>query len=74
MGNGKGNLYTGTLYPFPPASLINEKVKDIPDGEIFHTITYGYGVMSEHGSIVSPDDRWEIVLYIRNELQLVEEQ
>ncbi|MGD2034664.1 MAG: cytochrome c [Bacteroidales bacterium] len=71
-GDGKGLLYTSQLYPFPPASLVNEKVKGIPDGEIFHTITYGYGVMAEHGTIIPPEDRWKIVLYIRQELQKTE--
>lgn len=69
LGNGQGYLYTSKLYPFPPASLINEKVKTIPDGQIYHTITYGYGVMAEHGSIIRPDDRWKIILYVRNNLQ-----
>ncbi len=69
LGDGKGHLFTSGLYPYPPASLINRKVDSIPDGEIFHTITYGYGVMSEHATIVRPEDRWKIILYIRKELQ-----
>ena len=68
-GDGKGLLYTSGLYPFPPASLVNEKVTSLPDGEIFHTITYGFGVMPEHASIVPVDDRWKIILYIRNNLE-----
>ncbi len=69
LGDGQGHLFTSKLYPFPPASLVNEKVNGLPDGQIFHTITYGYGVMSEHGSIIPPDDRWKIILYIRNSFQ-----
>jgi mono/diheme cytochrome c family protein len=69
LGNGQGHLFTSKLYPFPPASLVNEKVTGLPDGQIFHTITYGYGVMAEHGSIIPPNDRWKIILYIRNNLQ-----
>lgn len=69
QGDGKGYLYISGLYPYPPASLINPKVDYIPDGEIFHTITYGYGVMGEHGYIVQLNDRWKIILYIREELQ-----
>lgn len=68
-GDGQGILYTKKLYPFPPASLVNDKVKGIPDGEIFHTITYGYGVMGAHGSIIQPRDRWLIINYIREDLQ-----
>jgi len=69
LGDGQGYLYTSKLYPFPPASLINEKVSGLPDGQIFHTITYGYGVMAEHGSIIRSNDRWKIIQYIRNNLQ-----
>ena len=68
-GDGQGILFTKKLYPYPPASLVNDKVKNIPEGEIFHAITYGYGVMGEHGSMIRPRDRWLIVLYIREELQ-----
>lgn len=69
QGDGQGILYTSKLYPLQPASLVNEKVRNLPDGEIFHTITYGYGVMAEHASIIRPEDRWIIVNYIRKELQ-----
>lgn len=69
LGDGKGYLFTAKLYPFPPASLVNDKIYKVPDGEIFHAITYGYGVMSEHGSVIPPDDRWKIVNYIRKTLQ-----
>ncbi len=65
-GDGQGYLYTSTLYPFPPASLINEKVKALPDGALFHTITYGFGVMGAHGGIVPTEDRWKIILYLRH--------
>ncbi len=69
LGDGKGHLYTSKVYPFPPASLVNEKVTNLPDGAIFHSITYGFGVMGEHGSIIDPEERWQIVNYIREELQ-----
>ena len=68
-GDGKGFLFTSGKYPYPPASLINEKVKNVPDGEIFHVITVGWGIMGAHGPLIQPDDRWKIVLYIRNSLQ-----
>jgi mono/diheme cytochrome c family protein len=68
-GDGQGNLYTSGLFPFPPASLVNEKVRNLPDGEIFHTITYGIGVMGSQSSSVQFNDRWKIILYIRKELQ-----
>ncbi|MFV0379057.1 MAG: c-type cytochrome [Mangrovibacterium sp.] len=68
-GDGKGFLFTSKKYPYPPGDLLSEKVRHIPDGEIFHVITVGWGVMGEHGSMLKPDDRWNVVLYIRNVLQ-----
>jgi hypothetical protein len=39
------------------------------DGEIYHSITLGYGSMGPHGSLVRPDDRWKVINYIRMVLQ-----
>jgi hypothetical protein len=44
-------------------------MKERPDGEIFHTITLGFGVMGPHGFMIRPEDRWKTILYIRKELQ-----
>ena len=68
-GDGQGYLYTSKRYPYPPASLVNEKVNGLPDGEIFHAITVGYGVMGPHGAMIPQDDRWKIIHYLREELQ-----
>lgn len=68
LADGNGNLFTSGLYAFKPASLVNDKVKKIPDGEIYHVITVGQGVMMAYGGIVRPEDRWKIVMYVR-ELQ-----
>jgi mono/diheme cytochrome c family protein len=68
-GDGMGYLHTDKLYNFKPASLVNERVRTIPDGEIFHSITLGFGVMGAHGAQLNRDDRWSIIHYIRQELQ-----
>ena len=64
-GDGKGFLFTSGRYPFPPASLRTAKVQDVPDGEIFHTISAGIGVMGAHGSQIKPEERWMIVEYVK---------
>ncbi len=69
LGDGKGFLYTSQRYPYPPASLVNDKVRALSDGEIYHAITVGYGVMGAHGSMIPQADRWKIITYIREELQ-----
>lgn len=68
-GDGQGYLFTSQRYPYPPASLVNEKVRGLPDGEIYHAITVGYGVMGAHGAMISQPERWKIIHYIREELQ-----
>jgi len=68
-GDGKGYLFTSGRYPYPPASLVNDKVKALRDGEIYHSITVGYGIMGAHGAMIEPEDRWRIILHIRENLQ-----
>lgn len=68
MGDGQGQLFTRKKYPYPPANLLSDKVRNNPEGEIYHVISVGWGVMGEHGSMLLPNDRWKIVSYIKNEL------
>lgn len=68
-GDGQGYLYTSQRYPYPPASLVNVKVRAQSDGEIYHAITVGYGVMGAHGAMMTQSDRWKVIHYIRQELQ-----
>lgn len=69
IGNGKGHLFTSGKYPYPPASLLSDKIKSAPDGEIYHVITVGWGIMGAYGSQIRPEDRWKTILYIRRELE-----
>lgn len=68
LGNGQGFLYTSKKYPFPPANLLSDKIRNNPEGEIYHVISVGFGVMAEHGSMIKPDDRWKVAMYIKNNL------
>jgi len=69
-GNGDGHLYTSGKYLVKPRSLVNQTARNLKDGEIFHTISLGFGSMGAHESQIRYDDRWMIVSYIRAELQL----
>jgi mono/diheme cytochrome c family protein len=64
-GEGDGPLYASGLYPLKPRPLINEKADNLKDGEIFHTITLGFGSMGAHGSQIRPEERWKLIHYIR---------
>ena len=68
-GDGQGYLFTSKRYPYPPASLLSDRARALKDGEIFHTITVGFGIMGAHGGMIVPEDRWKIILYVRNDLQ-----
>jgi mono/diheme cytochrome c family protein len=64
-GAGDGHLYTSKLYPLKPRSLLSANAIALKDGEIYHTITLGFGSMGAHGAQIRPEDRWKLVLYIR---------
>ncbi len=64
-GSGDGKLFTSGLYPLKPRSLVSEEAVNLRDGEIYHSVTLGFGGMGAHGSQIRPDDRWKLVLYIR---------
>jgi mono/diheme cytochrome c family protein len=64
-GDGNGQLYKSGLYPVKPRSLIAKSAVKLKDGEIYHSITLGFGAMGAHGSQIRPDDRWMQVTYIR---------
>ncbi len=68
-GDGQGNLHTSGAYIITPTSLLDPRVKEIPEGETYHVITAGWGVMGEHASLIQPEDRWKIVAFIEQVLQ-----
>lgn len=47
------------------ANLHDARIVEMPDGEIFNTITHGKGLMQAYGVNVPVQDRWAIVAYVR---------
>ena len=68
-GDGKGNLHTSGKYIIPPSSLITPEFIAKPQGETYHVISVGWGVMGAHASLIRPEDRWKIVAFIEQVLQ-----
>lgn len=62
-GDGKGVTanYQGML----PANLLLDRYVDMPEGQIFNTITYGFNTMGPYGAKIRPEDRWKVVAYVR---------
>jgi mono/diheme cytochrome c family protein len=65
LGKGDGQLFSSGLYPLKPRDISAGPTARLRDGQIYHTITLGFGSMMPHGAQVRPDDRWKLVLYIR---------
>ena len=66
FGDGQGFLFTSGKYPIPPASYHTERAMNKTDGQLFHNIRAGYGVMGAHGAQISVDGSWQLVNYIRH--------
>ena len=39
--------------------------RQLPDGQIYHTIANGKGLMQGYGHQLEADTRWSVVLYVR---------
>jgi mono/diheme cytochrome c family protein len=66
-GAGDGQLIGTGKFPPPPA-YNGGALKNLPEGKMFHTITYGKGLMGSHASQLTKEDRWKVIQYIQ-ELQ-----
>ena len=67
---GAGDGHVTALFPKPP-SLMTQKVRDWPDGQLFHRPMRGQNSMPSHARQVDQHDAWSVVLWIR-EMQKAE--
>jgi mono/diheme cytochrome c family protein len=65
-GDGQGFLFASKKYPLPPGNYLAERAVNKTDGQLFHNIRAGFGVMGAHGPQISVDDTWQLVNYIRH--------
>ena len=47
------------------ASLLTQPIVEQPDGKIYNTITHGRSTMGAYGPVITVEDRWAIVSYVR---------
>jgi hypothetical protein len=69
-GQGDG-LVVAHGFPAPPSyskgqSSRGGAMKDLTDGKIYHTITYGVNAMGSYASQLAPEERWKVVMYIHH--------
>jgi mono/diheme cytochrome c family protein len=63
--SGGGNGVAGQYGLVAIASLHQDRLREMADGEIYNTITHGKNTMLGYGSKIPVDDRWAIVAYVR---------
>src|SRR6201996_7379359 len=69
-GQGDG-LVVQHGFPAPPSyskgqSSRGGAMKDLTDGKIYHTITYGLNAMGSYASQLAPEERWKVVMYVHH--------
>jgi mono/diheme cytochrome c family protein len=62
---GAGNGIVGQYGLVGIANYHDKRLREMPDGEIFHTITNGKASMYSYGDKITAEDRWAIISYIR---------
>ena len=60
-GNGITKRYGMTVTP----SFHDDRLRNMPEGEIFNTITHGKNTMMPYGDKLTPSERWAVVSYVR---------
>ena len=66
--HGKVGMANGITTQFGLAAVANfmdDRIRIMPDGQIFSTITNGKTTMGAYGPNIAVEDRWAIVAYIR---------
>jgi hypothetical protein len=70
-GQGDGLVVTIGKFPPPPSyskgqSSRGGAMKDLTDGKIYHTITYGVNAMGSYASQLAPEERWKVIMYVHH--------
>lgn len=62
-GDGQGQIAkNGKIEGIPSYS---GTLKDLPEGKMFHTITYGKGLMGSHAGQLNKEERWKVIFWVK---------
>ena len=67
--DGNGPLYKGGDGPFPakPATLVGDvKYENMPEGQMYYSVTYGKNKMGSYASQLDTRQRWMVIAYIKS--------
>lgn len=62
---GDGNGITKSYGMVATPTYHDDRLRGMPEGEIFNTITNGKNTMFPYADKLSPDERWAVVAYVR---------
>lgn len=62
---GRGDGAAGASFPIPPADFRSPDVSGQSDGALYWKLTTGRGNMTPYGDLLTEEQRWELVAYIR---------
>jgi mono/diheme cytochrome c family protein len=66
LGTGKGMVIKrANIGGFAPPTFHDDRLRSMPDGQMFQIIAYGYNNMPAYGVQLPPDDRWAVIAYVR---------
>ncbi len=63
VGDGQGLIVKRGMQP--PPSFHTDRIRHMPDGQVFATISNGIRVMPSYSAQIPVGDRWAIVAYLR---------
>lgn len=65
--DGNGPLFNGGDGPFTaaPKNLLGDDMKALPEGKMFHAVTYGKGAMGSYASQLSSKQRWMVIAFVK---------
>ena len=67
--DGNGPLWKGGDGPFPskPAQLAGDaRYDNMPEGQMFYSVTYGKNLMGSYASQLDRKQRWMVIAYIKS--------
>jgi len=67
--DGNGPLWKDGDGPYPakPASLVGDaKYENMPEGQMFYSVTYGKNLMGSYAAQLNAKQRWMVISYIKS--------
>lgn len=65
-GDGQGEIIKNGKYPGGPPSYFIDRLLELPEGKMFHSIQYGKNNMGSYAGQLTKEERWKIVSYIKD--------